>query len=383
MRILYLSPDPGVPVLGAKGASVHLRALVNAFDRLGEAVIVASPRVAPAENRLPPSVALIEVPPVLPKTAASASELLDQAEDQARAVTEVARAQGIDMIYERHSLASFAGARTAAALNVPLLLEVNAPLRAEAARFRQLRHEEVALATEQESFAAAERIFVVSRALKAWLERSGIDGARVDVVPNAFPEREFAVKQPLRDEAEVVVGFAGGLKLWHGIGVLLAGFEQALARGARMRLEVAGTGPAEHLLSASTLPPERLCRLGHLPHDATLDKLEEWDVGVAPFTAVDDFYFSPLKLFEYMAAGVCPVASDVGELAEILDGGEAGVVVPADAATPLADALLALDGDRARLRALGDRAREKAARGPSWTDNAERVLGTLAGREAV
>jgi len=58
-------------------------------------------------------------------------------------------------------------------------------------------------------------------------------------------------------------------------------------------------------------------------------------------------------------------------------------VVPADAATPLADALLALDGDRARLRALGDRAREKAARGPSWTDNAARVLGTLAGREAV
>jgi len=383
MRILYLSPDPGVPVLGAKGASVHLRALVSAFNKLGEEVVVASPRVEPAENFLPAAVSLVEIPPVLPKTAATAADLRNQAERQALAVADIARRQRIDTIYERHSLASFAGARTAAALGVPLLLEVNAPLRAEAARFRQLLHEEVALAAEEESFAAATRIFVISRALKGWLEGSGVAGRRVDVVPNAFPERDFAVKQPLGDDDEVVVGFAGGLKLWHGIGVLLAGFEQALARGARMRLEVAGTGPAEHLLSASTLPPERLCRLGHLPHEETLDRLEEWDVGVAPFTALEDFYFSPLKLFEYMAAGVCPVASDVGELAEILDRGEAGVLVAPDSATALADALLALDCDRARLRALGGRAREKAKRGPTWADNANRVIAALADREAV
>ena len=43
MKILYLCPDLGVPVLGQKGASIHVRELVAAFTRMGHAVILAAP----------------------------------------------------------------------------------------------------------------------------------------------------------------------------------------------------------------------------------------------------------------------------------------------------------------------------------------------------
>ena len=50
MRLLYLSADPGVPVLGHKGASVHVRALVCALAAKGVSVVLGLSR-EPARSR--------------------------------------------------------------------------------------------------------------------------------------------------------------------------------------------------------------------------------------------------------------------------------------------------------------------------------------------
>ena len=52
MRLLYLSSDPGIPVRGGKGASVHLRALTGALAELGHEVVICSPRVEAGQNPL-------------------------------------------------------------------------------------------------------------------------------------------------------------------------------------------------------------------------------------------------------------------------------------------------------------------------------------------
>jgi hypothetical protein len=61
MRILYLCPDLGIPVLGRKGASVHVRGLVAALCRAGHSVVLSAPLLnkspweepASTEARLP------------------------------------------------------------------------------------------------------------------------------------------------------------------------------------------------------------------------------------------------------------------------------------------------------------------------------------------
>src|SRR5207244_4135211 len=68
IRLLYISADPGVPVLGRKGASVHLREMVSAFEAAGARVVVLSPRVAPEGELVPGTVELHEIEPVLPKS---------------------------------------------------------------------------------------------------------------------------------------------------------------------------------------------------------------------------------------------------------------------------------------------------------------------------
>src|SRR5262245_17025575 len=61
MRIAYLTSDFGVPVLGSKGASVHVRRLVSALAERGHELLVLTPnRGAGADETLPAE--LVEIP---------------------------------------------------------------------------------------------------------------------------------------------------------------------------------------------------------------------------------------------------------------------------------------------------------------------------------
>src|SRR5262249_16679236 len=148
MRLLYLSADPGVPVLGHKGASVHVRAMVRAFAVAGAEVVVASPRVAFEGEPLEARATLAEIEPVQPKSIRDEAGLRTAVERQTEAILALAAESSVDAIYERLSLFSVGGVEAALSLGIPHVLEVNAPLRIEAARFRSLPHPQLAMQLE-------------------------------------------------------------------------------------------------------------------------------------------------------------------------------------------------------------------------------------------
>ena len=61
MRVLYLNPDRGIPVLGDKGASVHIRQFVTALAGAGHEVMLVAARLG--EGNPPPPATIIEVVP--------------------------------------------------------------------------------------------------------------------------------------------------------------------------------------------------------------------------------------------------------------------------------------------------------------------------------
>ncbi|MDI9379779.1 MAG: glycosyl transferase family 1, partial [Verrucomicrobiota bacterium] len=71
MRILYLCADRGIPVRGNKGASVHVRAMANAFAHAGHAVTILTPRPGPADG---PAVSAEIVEAPVPAPAAGAGD---------------------------------------------------------------------------------------------------------------------------------------------------------------------------------------------------------------------------------------------------------------------------------------------------------------------
>jgi glycosyltransferase involved in cell wall biosynthesis len=373
-RLLYVTADPGVPVLGHKGASVHVRELATALSHLGVEVAIASPRIEPAGDSVDASVELLPLPVAAPNS--SELELRAAMEAQRAALLDLALAFGAEAIYERYALFSKAGVEAAAALDIPHVLEVNAPLRAEARRFRTLPHPALAAETERAVHRGTRRVFAVSTALKRWLVAEGVGGDRIEVVPNAVtPERFGPCRR--RGNGPFVVGFCGSLKAWHGIEVLVEACARAFAEQPSLRLEVVGNGPLEHLLRDHRLPPSRLVIHGALPHADVIERLRRWDAGVAPYLPLDDFYFSPLKVLEYMAAGLCPVASALGDIPALLGEGGRGVLVPAGDADGLATALVELARDRELAAELGRRAREHVLEAHTWDRNARVVLDAL------
>jgi glycosyltransferase involved in cell wall biosynthesis len=373
-RLLYLSADPGIPIFGHKGASVHTRELVGALAAEGAEVSIASPRIAPEGDSLDVDVEVVAIAPVVAKDHATAASLRAAIELQARQVVQIAERLEIEAIYERYSLHTSAGAVATEALGVPYLLEVNAPLRDEARRFRSLAHPDVAAETERRVFAVADHVFAISSPLADLLLRTGADRGKLDVMPNGVRAEQFPAHRG-GGTGNFTVGFTGSLKPWHSVEVLVDAINTATTEIPDLRFEVIGEGPLAPVLDSVRIQPRRFRRHGARPHRETLPILATWDVGVAPYVEVDPtFYFCPLKVIDYMAAGICPVASDLGEIRSLLDYGECGVLVPPGDASALASTLVDLAGDRARAREVGARARMRAHASLSWRRNARRIL---------
>jgi glycosyltransferase involved in cell wall biosynthesis len=140
-----------------------------------------------------------------------------------------------------------------------------------------------------------------------------------------------------------------------------------------------GHGPqAEPLARQATALglTNRVELVGGLAPERVPAALQGFDVAVAPYDDPAQDYFSPLKVFEYLAAGLPVVASDVGQLRGLLDadGEPAGLLVPPGDPAALREALCRLAGDPALRHRLGNRARRLAVARHRWDRVVDRVL---------
>jgi glycosyltransferase involved in cell wall biosynthesis len=189
---------------------------------------------------------------------------------------------------------------------------------------------------------------------------------------------------------DLVAVFAGAFRAWHGVGRLIDAIAALERRGSPWRAVLIGDGPERPALAAR-VAAERLTRvafLGSLAYEAMPAALAAADAGVAPFEPDahaplrHGFYWSPLKVFEYMASGLPVVVPDLPRLREILADGDAGLLY--DGAAPGALAA-ALDGlvDPDRRRRLGIAARLRAERHFSWAAHCRALDTAIAAMRAT
>ena len=399
MRIAYVCCDRGVPIFGTKGASVHVRELCSALDAAGHEVLIVAPRTG---GRRPdgfrPTLAELTLEP---EDEAACSFLADDdaagptAAREVRSLvysaglrfrlTSLLRDFGADVVYERYALFATAGASAARALGVPHILEVNAPLSQEHAAHRGLAFTHAAREVERAILCGADRVLAVSGGVAAWAETRGVAPARLSVVSNGVDPARFdvraseraAMRERLGVDDAPVIGFLGTLKPWHDVDSLIRATAMLVRAGLRTRLLVIGDGPERPRLEALARA-ERVNALttfvGKVPHDDTPRYLSTLDVAAVTYGHDPGFYFSPLKLFEYLAAARPVVAAAAGDIEHCISHGVTGLLYPPGDIRALADTLLTLVSNPQQATRLAHAGRDHVRAHHTWAGNADRVV---------
>jgi glycosyltransferase involved in cell wall biosynthesis len=405
MKILYLCPDLGIPVLGHKGASIHVRQMVLALQRAGHQVTLIaqilnkSPWEKPAEMNVP----VIQVRPSSATSSAVAAfrnfnqdlalensfpgELRrilynhDLAEDLRRRFEN----DPPDFIYERASLYAAAGVVLSKLFKVPLLLELNAPLALEQSAYRATGFGELVAQAERWALKNADAILVVSSELKNHVTQLGFAPEKTHIVPNAVDATLFRPSRPdplvrkkLNLNGGPVLGFVGGLRPWHGIEALPQLLARLTPKYKNLQMVIVGDGQLRGSLVESFNRlnlQDRVRFTGALSHEKVPEIVHQFDVALAPYPKLEhDFYYSPLKIYEYMACGIPVAAANVGQIRQVIAHGKTGLLhAPGDLDELTQNCARLISNPNLRTK-LGKAASKFVSRRFTWDGNAEYVM---------
>ncbi|GHD10088.1 glycosyltransferase family 4 protein [Zhihengliuella salsuginis] len=380
-RVAYVCVDPGIPVFGAKGASVHVQEIVRALRRRGAEVRLYCTRAAAGgragAGAAPSDLADVAVTEVRVGKHADASEREVAQRAAAAELAAAVRRDGTDLVYERYSLFSTV-LETLAGDGVPGVLEVNAPLIDEQRTHRELEHEALARELLERQVRAARRTVCVSAPVADWVREHVPDAGDVGVVANGVDTARIRPAPAANDDGAVEAVFVGTLKAWHGVETLV---DAVAASSGGWHAKIVGDGPLAGALRerAAAHGPEVAARIrftGAVPPADMGRELAAADIAVAPYPAAGDSesYFSPLKIYEYLAAGLPVVGSRVGQVPSIVDDGATGRLVAPSDPQALAAAIDALAADPAAREALGAAGRARAVAAHDWSRVLEKIL---------
>lgn len=196
---------------------------------------------------------------------------------------------------------------------------------------------------------------------------------RIEVLPNGV---DWPASLPDKDwvNAGRHVIYSGSFFGWKGVSDLV----QAAGALPGCRIALLGGTPEQVARERACLPANgaTVDFHGHVPHAEVANALGTACIAVLPNRDDPDSRFtSPIKLYEYMAAGCAIVASDLPALREIL-ADDAAVWVKAGDPASIAQGIRSLADDPDRVRRMGALVREQA-RSLTWQARAAKLVALL------
>ena len=365
--INYLGIISGVSI----GPSVHIREFVSAMIKKGHQVIVFPP-LRYSEYKGSPKINL------LIRYGKQFKNILFNIKHFQREM-KVIREEKPDIILNRYSLYCFSSFIISKLYKIPLVLEVNAPMAFE---MRKYLKEYYYLPffpdlSEKIMLKLADAVIVVSDELRRYFMELGLNGDRIYVIANGVDIDKFKYKKKNKQvmnkyglqSNQVVVGFIGSFNHWHGLDLLLDSFVNVVNIKKNVKFLLIGDGFNREVLEKSVAKrniDHHVVFTGLIPHDAIPDYLSVMDIVLAPYPDLDFFYFSPLKLFEYMAALKPVIATRVGQVKSIIKDGENGYLFNTDDISQFEKKLIVLIEDKKLRNKIGKEARKTILSDYTW-----------------
>ena len=376
--------------LGDGAEGIHIREMVNAFRSIGHTVVVTGPTGEPdgASNKKKTTGSRFKN--MLPQIF---FEMLELGYSFYCFILLCFKIRKIkpDFIYDRY-ITFNAGAIWAGRLcGIPVVLEVNAPLAFERSTEsdERLFFKKWAFKLERYICSHADMTIVVSTPLKDYLESAGVPAGKCHVMPNGVNQRTFSPK--IKNQSIIktlgipndatIIGFAGILRPWHGLELVIEAVAGLKSSGRNVYLLIVGDGPIRQQIEKTLMEVDlskHFCITGRIRHDMVADYVNIFDIAVSPKAT---FYASPMKIVEYMALGKAVVAPDSQNFRDMIDNEENGILFSNDTGKTLTEALELLCDSSSLRRQLGNKARSKVENRLNWEWNANEVYRQINARQ--
>ncbi|KOO15090.1 glycosyl transferase family 1 [Vibrio xuii] len=377
MKAAYVCSDRGVPVFGSKGCSLHVQEITRA---LVQSNINVDLHAASIGGECPDDLLGVDIHRIK-HTKQKDRALREQSDirDNLSTMTELKHSEPYDFVYERYSLWSHAGMSYAAHQQIPAILEVNAPLVEEQQKYRGLIDELAAIEVTRQCFDAASLILTVSEQVASYVDSYPQAQGKIKVLPNGVNTDRFSANaiNGSKDNGHFTFGFVGTLKPWHGVDRLVTAFASVHQRFPHTRLLIVGDGPMKNTLASQVISlnlTDCVEITGLVPPADMAGMYRQMNVGVAPYPSDIDFYFSPLKVYEYMAAGLPVIGSDIGQISEIVTDHVTGITCSTSSTTSLIKAMEYLVTNPDAAITWGLAAQTEAQSHHSWKHRLDNIL---------
>lgn len=380
-RVLYHHRTQGKAVEG-----VHIRGIADALRADGVAVDIislpgADPYVSPkAMSPTQQATSLMKLVARFPEPMFELAELAYNLVAGWRVARYLAKSGKVDFIYERYSLFMFAVVWLAKWKKIPIILEVNDSSTVE--RVRPVHFMRIATALEGWVFRNASGLVFVSGVFRDRIQSAHGRIAPAIITPNAAnidkfsytPQQREQARQKWQLDGKVVCGYLGAFVPWHAIDKFV--FEMADHLKSRPDLVLLLVGDGATYPEVADFVQKRglqnqVLMTGRVPHDEVPGLLAAMDMAILP-SAGD--YTSPVKLFEFMACGIAPIAPNFLPIQEVLKEGETGWTFPHGQLDKAVAMVLDKSIDVATLKKVGAAARSYIAAERQWRNNVVQLV---------
>lgn len=376
MRLLYVAA--GIDLPGSHGGSTHTWEVARGLQARGHEIVVVahSPRGAePGTWRRPRIIDGVEIRYLdLPKSLSLYGY---------PAIRHLVRQFEPAVIMERYYNLAGAGVLAAQRFALPSLLEVNALIVDPPSVFKRRLDDRLGGPLRRWAIwqcrKATRIVTPLATTVPEQIDRSKIVelpwGANVQrFTPTAHAQiaETLRAKMTLPPAAQVAV-FAGSFREWHGVHDFVLAAVQLIEAGHPFHFLLIGDGPDRQAAEQFVAPyADRFRFLGNVPHPDMPSLLALAGAGVAPFNTARHpalraagFFWSPLKIYEYMAMGLPVITPAIPPLDATIREGVEGALYPEGDVAALADAIqrVLLSPQR---QEMGARARERVVRDFSW-----------------
>ncbi len=396
LRILYIAHR----INSLDGSSVHGRAFVNSIKKLGHDIITYPAMITidySKQTVVPDSekdfwyylrkINFNLIKGYLHRSNAYVSEYLSFVEGlwgsilQRRKLMHLLKAFKADVIVFRYHPYNLSPFWTSKATGIPIVLEVNS-LRSMENKLRRRRAVVTGLTRWTEKFAikSADAIFAVSGPIlkkittidqkkPAIMVENGVDCDHFD--PQRFSKHDAKIKLGLKNK--IVIGYVGSFMPWHDLDTTIETLCLLRRIDSNYHLVLIGHG-VEYKRIRKKVADKQLSQavtfIDSVPHEQINEHLAAFDVALMTYPQIDSFYFSPLKMFEYLAMGLTVVATNIGQIGEIITQGMNGILVDSPTPENFADAIHSSISNNLKI---GSEARKLVKENYSWIKNATEI----------